>query len=267
MNLKDLNWALFLNKYKLVYVPIPKVACTKIRTLLILLNRGYEDVELLEFLKNTPAPFYHWEFGISDNHHVTFIELSNILNNPNYLKFAFVRNPYKRIESIYYYRINNPDYNINLYPKKYSIYLQKYAVNFVNKIKADLIWEAPYFIKYFFTKMEEQMKQFFFRELGYSILVRGTKKFTLQKSETYNYELISKTMQDNFQKVYGKEFENNIFEYLYIKVKNFLGYPNFQDINLQESPISFAEFVNYIFNPHSALHIVLQEVTRGYLFN
>ncbi|NES22011.1 MAG: hypothetical protein F6K41_24590, partial [Symploca sp. SIO3E6] len=60
----DLDWVLILNKPKLLYVETPKAACTKIRTLLILLNRGYDDPELAEFLQTVkPAPYYHWEFG------------------------------------------------------------------------------------------------------------------------------------------------------------------------------------------------------------
>ena len=43
--LATLTWVLILPKYKLLYVPIPKAACTKLRTLLILLKRGYEDKE------------------------------------------------------------------------------------------------------------------------------------------------------------------------------------------------------------------------------
>ncbi|NES81688.1 MAG: hypothetical protein F6K10_09940 [Moorea sp. SIO2B7] len=59
-HLATLTWVLILAKYKLLYVPIPKVACTKLRTLLILLKRGYEDEELEKFLNGTPAPFYNW---------------------------------------------------------------------------------------------------------------------------------------------------------------------------------------------------------------
>ena len=82
---------LILNDYKLLYVPIPKAACLKLKTLLILLNRGYEDLELYEFIHKAKASFAHWKFGISDNYQITDSELHKLFKDPNYFKFAFVR--------------------------------------------------------------------------------------------------------------------------------------------------------------------------------
>ena len=52
-NLGDLNWALIVKKHGLISVLVPKIASTKIRTLLILMNREHEDVRLYDFLLST----------------------------------------------------------------------------------------------------------------------------------------------------------------------------------------------------------------------
>ena len=135
---------LILNQHKLLYVETPKTGCTKISSLLILMNRGYEDCELADFLTTTPASYYHWEFGIPDNQSYNSQELSTLFNNPNYFKFAFVRNPYDRIASAYADRIYAP------HLKDYEYY-----IDIAKKIKAEFSWKPICLVAVLTTKIDQ----------------------------------------------------------------------------------------------------------------
>ncbi len=275
MSLRTLRLVLILNKYKLLYVPTFKVACTKLSTLLVLLNRGYEDTELYEFLQNTPqAPFFHWEFGIPDNHHVTYSELRQLFNDPNYLKFAFVRNPYKRLESIYHYRIRNPAGQINLFPQEYAIYLQQYSIDFVKKIKAQLIWDAPNLSKKISKEINTQTKLIllFFKELSFLLGARDSyfsNETLIQTSGKYNYNLLLQKIVEDYRDFYGREGSDSIYEQLARRIQSFLGYPQLEEINLKQNPVSFEEFINFICEQHIKCmdpHWMPQKLVLGYDF-
>jgi hypothetical protein len=63
---------------------------------------GEDDPDLAEFLKKTkPSPYYHWEFGITDNYNLSKTELFKVFQESQYFKFTFVRNPFDKLVSAY----------------------------------------------------------------------------------------------------------------------------------------------------------------------
>jgi hypothetical protein len=197
--LSNLEWALLLDNPKLIYIETPKAACTKIRTLLILLNRGYEDPELAEFLKNTnPAPYYHWEFGIRDNHSLKSKKISLLLESPDYLKFTFVRNPYSRLVSAYTNRICDARSSGH----EHYTYISK-------KIKAELGWNQSGFITRQFRKVDNKINAALPKRRPSSYFARVKfSKSTFDGMDNYNYDEILQTIN----KTFGKRFPPNVYE-------------------------------------------------------
>lgn len=221
---------LILNQQNLLYVETPKAGCTKIRSLLILLNRGYEDRELAEFLTTTPASYYHWEFGIPDNKTYNNQELLALLNNPNYFKFAFVRNPYDRVASAYADRIYAP------HLKDYEYY-----VDIAKKIKAEVIWNPAGLISDLATKIERSIDAIIPPPKASASLARFGLERNYPPQITYDYISIEQKIKES----YGK-YAKHHFKQIYEKFKMLLGYPNIDSIDLNETPVSFEEFINFI---------------------
>ncbi|MGB3509475.1 MAG: hypothetical protein WBA93_09555 [Microcoleaceae cyanobacterium] len=47
-------------------------------------------------------------------------------------------------------------------------------------------------------------------------------------------------------KTFGKQFPPNIYELFLEKLKLIMGYPSFDDIDLDKTPVSFEEFIRFI---------------------
>jgi hypothetical protein len=241
MNRKDRespDWALVLPQYKLVYLETYKAACSKIRVLLILLNRGYDDPELAEFLKTTPAPYYHWEFDVRDNQNLSRKELTSLFHNSEYFKFAFARNPYDRLVSAYKDKIS-------------SAYLRGSEVysHLAKEIKAEIIWNSAGFIPLLLTKFENIIKARFPKRRDFLLFehpeVFQVENGSLKQNESYNYEHILKSIEDSYHKLPPK----SIFENFYVKAKKLMfRYPDFNSLDLNETPLSFKEFVEFVCN-------------------
>ncbi|MEM9923038.1 MAG: sulfotransferase family 2 domain-containing protein [Cyanobacteria bacterium P01_D01_bin.50] len=229
----NLERVLILPRQKLVYVENLKAGCTKIRTLLILINREYEDFELINYLNQQPAAYYVWEFGIPDNLSLSKQELIDWFQDSNSFKFTFVRNPYRRLESAYADRVHSPQ------KKKYQQY-----VYLAKKIKAESNCNLPKSKISLFKKIDSFVNSITpppkdSAELA-RINCRSEQNYDA-KSE-YNYDSITA----NIQKSYGKRGAEHHYKVIGNKLKRILGYPVINSIDLDQEPVSFSEFINYI---------------------
>ncbi|MDF0551649.1 sulfotransferase family 2 domain-containing protein [Kamptonema sp. UHCC 0994] len=230
-----LEWVLLLPKYNLLYVETPKAACTKIRTLLILLNRGNDDPELAEFLKKTkPSPYYHWEFGITDNYNLSKTELFKVFQESQYFKFTFVRNPYDKLVSAYANKIMaSPSQNS---------YYQRVA----KQIKAEINWN-PSIKSSLFLKELNQKIDIIFPKTRKTKSIERPKDSLQVKSDNldYDYDLIA----NRIKQFYGKEPPISPLSQIATKLKVWLlEYPDIDSIDLNQTPVSFEEFIKFICN-------------------
>ena len=96
------------HKYRFVYCPIPKVACSSFKRLAVQLS----DLDNKEEIVHLPSRFLHSYVG----HTLTFFALYNhnreeamqILKNESYFKFVIVRNPWDRLTSAYLNKFITP---------------------------------------------------------------------------------------------------------------------------------------------------------------
>ena len=91
---------LYCPQHALIYAPIPKVACSSLKTWIYDCMR--EDMPLLPDLSGLAKREFHlflyWTFCLGRYYNW---ESRNILSNPKITKFTFVRNPFDRIASAY----------------------------------------------------------------------------------------------------------------------------------------------------------------------
>ncbi|MGB3508471.1 MAG: sulfotransferase family 2 domain-containing protein [Microcoleaceae cyanobacterium] len=231
----DLEWVLLFKKYKLLYVETPKAACTKIRTLLILLNRGYEDPELAEFLQTTkPVPYYHWEFGIVDNYNLSKLELFDVFNS-DYFKFTFVRNPYDKLVSAYSNKILKPHLLGN-----------GYYTRMAKQIKAEISWHQLQKSNYNLgIDIYKSIEHILPKKKKHNSIKKPKENSTSKTKTTEDYDY--KKIAMNIEKVYGKEPPSKPMDKFFDKIKAWLlDYPDLDGIDLNETPVSFEEFIEFI---------------------
>lgn len=251
-----LDWVLISTNQKLIYVEVPKAACTKIRTLLILLNRGVEDPQLAEFLRITkPAPYYHWEFGVTDNRSMDDTQLASLLADVNYFKFAFVRNPYARLVSAYTDKVYQTVYQGNAY-----------YTHVAKTIKAETNWQPSGRIRAQLAQAIQQIEHVTQRrKLSDSVVKpKAYQDDPMGAANGYDYQAIAQRIGAN----YGKKSTSVSASRISETVKtSLLGYPKLDEIDLYQEPVSFAEFIRYVCAQPSAtldVHWRPQTICLGY---
>jgi len=118
-SLKKVNGELFLPgmllcspSKRFTYIDVPKAGCTKIRQLLMFLERGESGrSDLTHFFKDVaPSPYYHWELGFGDAKELGTTTLSQTLEmEKDTFRFSFVRDPYSRLYSAWKNKIRSPN--------------------------------------------------------------------------------------------------------------------------------------------------------------
>ena len=82
--------------YRFIYVPIPKVACTSLKVLVAMCNN---ETSCLTKFRPLLHSYVNKTMTLSTYEYEKTIQL---LDNKDYFKFTFCRNPYHRLVSAYY---------------------------------------------------------------------------------------------------------------------------------------------------------------------
>lgn len=92
--------------YRFIYCPIPKVACSSFKKLLVSLSPLENKAEILKLPQRLFHSYVSHTLTLSANH--SHEEALEILNQNQYFKFAFVRNPWERLTSAYLNKFVTP---------------------------------------------------------------------------------------------------------------------------------------------------------------
>jgi hypothetical protein len=91
------------HEYSFIYCPIYKVASSSFRIMMILLNQPSNSFDIIKLDK-----FYNYVNANYSLASYTETERKNLLNDPNFFKFAFVRNPWSKLASAYLNKFVHP---------------------------------------------------------------------------------------------------------------------------------------------------------------
>ena len=108
------------HKHKIIYCPIPKNACTLFKTMMV------EHSSDRERYYNSQENIHHYASSRRDT--AVALDSSDYLTNPNYFKFAILRNPFERLVSAYLDKIVKheiPELFAQKFIKKVQQFLKK----------------------------------------------------------------------------------------------------------------------------------------------
>ncbi|MGD1921075.1 MAG: sulfotransferase family protein [Pleurocapsa sp.] len=110
------------HKYKFVYCPIPKVACSSFKRFAVELS----DLENKQEVLNLPPKLFHAYVDHNLSFFANYLHQREtamaLLDNPDYFKFAIVRNPWDRLTSAYLNKFVKPIDNYqSRYPGKQEV--------------------------------------------------------------------------------------------------------------------------------------------------
>lgn len=125
-DLRKINWPystyLVNEKHKLIYCPIPKVACSSFKKIIFLYSDLYDKEKNNQNLKGSDFHiFMSRNFSLSK---YTFEEAQKKLQSEQYMKFTIVRNPWSRLVSAYI------DKFVRVTPEK----LDKFTLAIINPV-------------------------------------------------------------------------------------------------------------------------------------
>ena len=108
------------HKYKIIYCPIPKNACTLFKSMMV------EHSKDRERYRNSQEDIHHYASARKD----TAVAVDNLdyLTHPDYFKFAIIRNPFERLVSAYLDKIVKHEI-----PEVFAQELIKKVQHFLNK--------------------------------------------------------------------------------------------------------------------------------------
>lgn len=190
---------LICHKYRLIYIYIPKNACTTLKHLFYELENGQK------FISKSPQDIHHHKIFEIINHQ----DFNNYLN---YFKFIFLRNPYDRFLSFYKNKIKNlknPNFFRNF--SKYGFHenmTQKETIELIRQIP-DKYCEQHFKPQYRFFKPKmnfigkvENLENDW-RKIS---LIQGLPEVTINHYNQTTSDILDENIKDLIYEKYRKDF-------------------------------------------------------------
>lgn len=144
------------HRYKFVYCPIPKVACSSFKRFAVELS----DLENKQEVLNLPPKLFHAYVDHNLSFFANYLHQREtamaLLDNPDYFKFAIVRNPWDRLTSAYLNKFVKPiDIEQSSSPGKQVVEEHYQGKNFPVDYSRGITFKE--FIEYLLTHKNEEI--------------------------------------------------------------------------------------------------------------